>query len=104
MSTVTQKYCNGSYYDHSSQLEHDVCVMMPFEEQVEKWFEEALQMVDEDCIIGHWFGTLGKLYRTVRYHEVSKYLEPTYRLDEWINVEWKQDVKKKLLSLEYHPY
>ena len=26
-------------------------------EQVDKWFEEALQMVDEDCIIGHWFGT-----------------------------------------------
>ena len=54
------------------------CVMMPFEEQVDKWFKEALQMVDEDCVIGHWFGTLGKLHPTVHYHEVSKYLDPSY--------------------------
>ena len=104
MSTVAMKYCNGCCYDHPSQLEHDICVMMPFEEQVNKWFDEALQMVDEDYIIGHWIGTVGQLHPTVRYHEISKYLDPTYRHDEWINAEWKHDVKKKLLSLEYHPY
>ena len=104
ISTLVKKYCNGCYYDHPSQLEHDVCVMMTFEEQVNKWFDEALQMVDEDYVIGHWFGTLGRLHPTVRYHEISKYLDPTYRYDEWINAEWKSDVKNKLLSLEYHHY
>ena len=104
MSTVAKKYCNSCYYDNPSQLEHDVCVMMAFEEQVNKYFDEALQMVDEDHVIGHWFGTLGKPHPIVHYHEVSKYLDPAYRHDEWMNAEWKLDVKKKLLSLEYHPY
>ena len=36
MSNVAKKYCNGCHYDHPSQLEHDVCVMMTFEEQVDK--------------------------------------------------------------------
>ena len=103
MSSVAKKYCNGCHYDHPSQLEHDVCVMMPFEEQVDKWFDEALQTVDEDAVIGHWFGTLGPIHPTVRYHEVSKYLDPIYRL-EWMNSEWKLDVKNRLVSLEHHPH
>ena len=104
LSSVATKYCNGCYYDHPSQLEHDACMIMSFEERVNEWFDEALQMVDEDYIIGHWFGALGKLHPSVRYHEVSQYLDPAYRLDEWINAKWKLDVKNKLLSLEYHPY
>ena len=103
MSTVVKKYCNGCYNDHPSQTEHDVCMMLTFEEQVNKWFDEALEMVDEDYIIGHWFGTLGQLHPRVHYHEISKYFDPMYRL-ECINVEWMLDVKNKLLSLEYHPY
>ena len=65
MSMIAKKYCNGCHYTHSSQLEHDVCVMMPFEEQVDNWFEEALQTVDEDAVIGHWFGKLGQIHPTV---------------------------------------
>ena len=65
MNSVAKKYCNGCHYDHPSQLEHDVCVMMPFQEQVDKWFDEALQTVDEDAVIGHWFGTLGQIHPTV---------------------------------------
>ena len=53
MSMIAKKYCNGCHYAHPSQLEHDVCVTMPFEEQVDNWFEEALQTVDEDAVIGH---------------------------------------------------
>ena len=76
--------------------------MMSFEEQVNMWFEDGLQIVDEDGIIGYWFRTLGKLHPTVSYHEISKFLDPFSKHDEWINAEWKHDVKKKLLSLEYH--
>ena len=36
MSSVTKKCCNGCHYDHPSQLEHDVCVLMPLEEQVNR--------------------------------------------------------------------
>ena len=104
MSMIAKKYCNGCHYAHPSQLEHDVCVMMPFEEQVDNWFEEALQTVDEDAVIGHWFGTLGQIHPTVRYHEVSKYLDPVYQLEEWMNLEWKLDVKNRLVSLEHHPH
>ena len=104
MSTIAMKYCHGCRYDHPSQLEHEVCVLMPFEEQVDKWFDEALQTVDEDAVIGHWFGRLGQIHPTVRYHEVSKYLDPAYRLQEWMNHEWKLDVKSRLILLEHHPY
>ena len=80
MATLAKKYCNRCYYDHPSQLEHDVCILMPFAEQIDRWFEEALTMINEDCVIGTWFGALGRLHPTTRYHEVSKYLDPTFRL------------------------
>ena len=32
VSDVTKIFCQGCIYDHPSQLEYDVCVMMPFEE------------------------------------------------------------------------
>ena len=104
MHTIVKKRCNGCYYDLASQLEHDVCIFMTFQEKVEKWYEEALDMVDEDFILGHWLGTLGHLHPTVRYHQISKYLDPTYRSEEWIDEDWKCDVKNKLLALEYYPF
>ena len=104
MSIVTHKYCHGCQYNHPSQLEHDVCVMMPFEEQVHRWFDEALNSVNEDVVIGSWFGTLGSIQPSVRYHEVSKYLNTDYRLIEWRNAAWKEDVKEKLISLEHQPH
>ena len=104
MSTVIQKYCHGCQYDHPSQIEHDVCLMMPFEEQVHRWFDEALDTVDEDIIIGSWFGSLGIIHPSVRYHEVSKYLNTDYRLIEWRDNAWKEEVKEKLISLEHHPH
>ena len=55
-------------------------------------------------MIGHLFGTLGQIHPTVRYYEVSKYLDPVYRLEEWMSPEWKMDVKNRLVSLEYHPH
>ena len=65
MNTIVQTQCNGYYYNLPSQLEHDVCLHMTFKEKVEKWYEEALNMVDEDFILGHWLGTLGHLQPTV---------------------------------------
>ena len=77
---------------------------MSFEEQVEMWFEEALQAVDEDQLIGSWISKLGGIHPAVQYHEVSKNLNPEFRMEEWNDDEWRADVKNKLLSLEHHPY
>ena len=104
MRSLAKKYCNGCHYDSPSQIDHDVCVMMSFEEQVDTWFSEALQIADEDWVIGHWFGTLGQISPTVRYHEVSKYLDPVYRCEEWMTQEWKSHVKERLVALEYQPF
>ena len=68
MHEVAQTHCNGYYYDHLSQLKHDVCLLMSFEEQVETWFEEALQAVDEDQLIGSWISKLGGIHPAVQYH------------------------------------
>ena len=103
ISIIAQQYCHGCRYDHPSQMEHDVCILTSYHEQVNQFFEEALNAVDEDRVIGHWFGNLAVLKPTVRYHEVSRYLDPDYRLEEWIDAEWKADVKEKLLALEHHP-
>lgn len=78
VSDVTKNFCQGCVCDHPSQLEHDVCVIMPFEEQVDNWFNEILEAVDENYIIRKWLGYLGQLNPTVQYHEMSKYLNPEY--------------------------
>ena len=104
MSAIAHQYCHGCSFDHPSQKEHNVCVMMTFEEQVDMWFNEALTKVDEDLVLGKWFGSIGGLYPPVRYHEISRYIDPEYRIDEWRDEIWKNDVKLKLLSLEFYPY
>ena len=85
-------------------MEHDGCILNPYEEQVHDNFEEALTMVDKDCVVGHWLGDLGGISPNICYHEVSQYLNPSYRLEEWRDAEWKSDVKEKLLALEHHPH
>ena len=104
ISEVAQKHCNGCYFDHPSQLEHDVCILMPFADQVNQWFDDALSIVDMDVVIGNWLGNLGGFTPSVRYHEVSRYLDPDYRMNEWIDTQWKDDVKDKLIALEHHPF
>ena len=104
IANLAHKYCHGCKYDPPSQIQHDVCIYKPYSEQVHEYFEEALTLVDEDYVIGHWLGNLGLLSPTVRYHEVSRYFDPSYRLEEWRNFEWRHDVKQKLLALEHHPY
>ena len=78
--------------------------MMPFNEQVDNWFNEILEVVDEDYIIGKWLGYLSQLNPTIQYHEISKYPDPVYRLDNWRDKTWMTDVKEKLISLEHFPH
>lgn len=104
MRIVTKKYCNGCYYDLPSQREHNMCLIIPWQEQVDRWFDEALDKVDEDVVIGNWLGNLGNIHPSVRYHEISRYLNTEYRLVEWRDNAWKMDVKEKLLCLEHYPY
>ena len=77
--------------------------MMPFEEKLINWFNEILEAVDEDFIIGKWLGYLGQLNPTIWYHEISKYLDPEYWLDDWRDEMWMSDVKEELISLEHFP-
>ena len=71
ISEVVQKYCHGCRCDHPSQMEHDGCILKPYEEQVHDYFEEALTLVDEDCVVGHWLGDLGGISPSICYHEVT---------------------------------
>ena len=65
-----------------------ISVIMPFEEQVDNWFNEILEAVGEYYIIRKWLGYLRQLNPTVRYHEISKYLDPEYQLDDWRDETW----------------
>ena len=93
ITQLAKKYCFGCQYDHPSQIEHDVCIYKSYSEQVSDYLDEALALVDEDAVLGHWIGNLGSLSPTVRYHEVSRYFDPTFRRDEWKNTEWKHSIK-----------
>ena len=50
VAQAVTKLCHGCIVDHPSQHQHDVCLMMGREQQVDWVFEEALSMVDEDRI------------------------------------------------------
>ena len=73
ISEVAQRHCNGCHFDHPSQLEHDVCILMPFAEQVNQWFEDALSIVNMDMVIGNWLGNLVVLHLvfvTMKYQDI----------------------------------
>ena len=79
--------------------------MMPFEELVDLWFEEGLENIDEDKVLGSWLGNFGQVSPTIRYHEILKYLDPVYRLEEWCDETWMRDVKKNSLHcIELYSY
>ncbi len=96
--------CFGCQVDHPSQTQHDICIMMDFSQQVEKYLEPALLLLDENSVIGTWFGYLGKVQPVVRYHEISPYLDTDWRWDTWIDDDWKLDMTMMLLELDEDPH
>ena len=67
VNNITKNVCHRCIYGHPSQLEQDVCVMMPFEEKLINWFNEILEAVDENFIIGKmaWISRTIKSYYLV---------------------------------------
>ena len=41
INRIAKKYCNGCHLDNASQLQHDKCFQMDWEERVDTFFEEA---------------------------------------------------------------
>ena len=42
---IIKKHCHGCNVDHSSQLQHDICLMQPFAVSVHNYIDEALARI-----------------------------------------------------------
>ncbi len=99
---LAEKTCEGCLESYPSQRDHE-CIMTPFDDLVEFWFDIALDKLDESKAIELWFVYLARVQPKVRYHEMSPFLDVDWRWDCWIDEDWKQDLTEKLGVLHENP-
>ena len=84
----------GEKYDHPSQTQHDICVMMTLPEQVNLCFEDALHLVeDSDGLFEEWYHQLETMDPPASYLEKIKYQCMDWRLTEWLTEKRKEDLQ-----------
>ena len=63
---VVQEECHGCQIDHPSQKQHDVCLFMTYEQQVDCFqddiLDDILKRLDFVEIIKDWVKAVGRLY------------------------------------------
>ena len=93
---IPQK-CFGCQVDHPSQMQHDVCLMMEPEEQVDTYFHEVLSMLNEELVLDFWHHLLTFELEPAAFHlEYIKYTCKDWRETTWKNEEWEEDIKARI--------
>lgn len=89
--------CYGCQVNHPSQVQHNVCLMMEPEEQVDTYFQDVLSILDEEAVLDYWHHLL--LFELEPAHFHLEYMKFTYwRETVWKNEEWEQDMKARVLD------
>lgn len=95
--------CYGCQVDHPSQVQHDVCLMMEPEEQVNIYFQEVLSMLNEEAVLDFWHHWLTfNLDPPAHPLEYIKYTCEDWRETTWKNEEWEVDIKQRVLDYLIH--
>ena len=96
MDPVIQKLCYGCQVNHPSQIEHNVCVMMEEEQQIEFCLSECVKMIDESELMSMFISGL-------RLSDILKCPDKLYnsdfRIHLWNNGEWSQMVIHEILII-----
>lgn len=75
---VVRKECVGCQIDHPSQKQHEVCLLMSFDEKVDYFLEEALKQVDEMRVMQEWVTEVETLFPA---QDISHILLQEFRWD-----------------------
>ena len=59
---VIHNECYGCQIDHPSQKQHNVCLFMSFDEQVDCFLQEALKRVDEMRVTEAWMSEIETIF------------------------------------------
>lgn len=106
--TVVREICsgcdiydmNGTLYDHPSQRNHDVCVMMEVTEQLEVCFEEAVKRINEDVVNANWFKLMVPLEPSAQefLRFASTYPPESWVSSTWMKSSWERAIKTLILK------
>lgn len=88
---LTKEHCNGCWSDHPSQHQHE-CIMMPWSEQVYRYYRDALARIDASTIHRMWVNRSGHA-RDPRARESFGANTITY------NPMWEKDIIGALLPI-----
>ena len=105
IQNIAEKKCFGCQVDHPSQVQHDVCLMMSWEERIDVCFEEALDLLLNEKINN----VLERFYLRIQalpqeqYEQYDKLmavdvLEEELTAKETFSYRWKEDMKRRLLT------
>lgn len=96
---VAESKCFGCSMDHPSQVQHDVCIMMPWEERIEECFDEALDLLRNKRIND----VLTRYYRRIDAERcesnrllVLEVIEDELTAKEAFTYRWVEDMKMRL--------
>lgn len=78
-------YCYGCTVDHPSQVQHNVCVMMTWKEQVELLFNDAYDTAN-----------IESLYFMIKHDSGHIITDPQCLLKLWQDSFWQQLIRKRI--------
>ena len=67
---VVQEECHGCQIDHPNQKQHDLCLFMTYEQQVDCFLEDILKRLDDVEIIEDWIKAVERLYPGSNVHDL----------------------------------
>lgn len=96
---VAEQKCFGCSVDHPSQLQHDICLMMPWRERIDVCFDEALDVLRKTKVNE----VLKRYYQRVEREKfegnrllVVDVIEDELTAKECYNYRWREDMKLRL--------
>ena len=96
---VAKDKCFDCLMEEPDMTKHEICHNLTNEELVDYCFNEALDRVNENAVIGTWFGMLKDLQPQPTYKDVSPYLDFDNRWGVWMCGDWRKDMTRRLLAL-----
>ena len=80
IAELASNHCYGCKVNHPSQIQHNMCVMLTWEEKVELFFHEALHSVNNGSVLNMWLQDLHRNYTHVfRELNLIVYLDDSSR-------------------------
>ena len=97
ISLICNEMCYGCQTGHPSQTEHDICLMVPFKDQVETNLVKAVEKVNENEVFSSWLNKVNSVFPEKPPASLTKFNSSEWASKNLYSKEFLNDVKNIIL-------